>query len=99
MKKVIAILSLVLFAGAMQTTFAVNTSPLAIELHDQDELVKIATDELPNAVKQTLASADYQGWAVEEAFHNKTKDHYELKVKKEAETKTLKFSKDGKEIE
>lgn len=96
MKKVVAILSLVLFAGAMQTTFAVTSSAVAIEL--QDELVKITTDELPAAVKQTLASADYQGWAVDEAFHNKTKDHYELKVKKEAETKTLKFSKDGKEI-
>ncbi|MBN8653586.1 MAG: hypothetical protein J0L67_19305 [Cytophagales bacterium] len=96
MKKVVAILSLVLFAGAMQTTFAVTSSSVAIEL--QDELVKITTDELPDAVKQTLASADYQGWAVEEAYHNKTKDHYELKVKKEAETKTLKFSKDGKEI-
>lgn len=96
MKKVVAILSLVLFAGAMQTTFAVTPSVVAIEL--QDELVKITTDELPDAVKQTLASADYQGWAVEEAYHNKTKDHYELKVKKEAETKTLKFGKDGKEI-
>jgi len=96
MKKVVAILSLVLFAGAMQTTFAVTSSSVAIEL--QDELVKITTDQLPDAVKQTLASADYQGWAVEEAYHNKTKDHYELKVKKEAETKNLKFSKDGKEI-
>lgn len=96
MKKVVAILSLVLFAGAMQTTFAVTPSVVAIEL--QDELVKITTDELPDAVKQTLASADYQGWAVEEAYHNKTKDHYELKVKKEAETKALKFGKDGKEI-
>lgn len=96
MKKVVAILSLVLFAGAMQTTFAVTSSSVAIEL--QHELVKITTDQLPDAVKQTLASADYQGWAVEEAYHNKTKDHYELKVKKEAETKTLKFSKDGKEI-
>lgn len=96
MKKVVAILSLVLFAGAMQTTFAVTPSVVAIEL--QDELVKITTDELPDAVKQTLASADYQGWAVDEAYHNKTKDHYELKVKKEAETKTLKFGKDGKEI-
>jgi hypothetical protein len=96
MKKVVAILSLVLLACAMQTTFAVTSSSVAIEL--QDELVKITTDQLPDAVKQTLASADYQGWAVEEAYHNKTKDHYELKVKKEAETKTLKFSKDGKEI-
>ena len=96
MKKVVAILSLVLFAGAMQTTFAVTPSTVAIEL--QDELVKITTDDLPDAVKQTLASADYQGWAVEEAYHNKTKDHYQLKVKKEAETKTLKFGKDGKEI-
>ncbi|MCW5909901.1 MAG: hypothetical protein KIT62_02445 [Cyclobacteriaceae bacterium] len=96
MKKVVAILSLVLFAGAMQTTYASVNPIVVVEL--QDELVKITTDELPDAVKQTLASADYQGWAVEEAYHNKTKDHYELKVKNEVETKTLKFSKDGKEI-
>ncbi|HCZ35471.1 MAG TPA: hypothetical protein DHV26_06035 [Cytophagales bacterium] len=96
MKKVVAIFSLVLLAGVMQTAFAVNSPTVVMEL--QDELVKITTDELPDAVKQTLASADYQGWAVEEAYHNKTKDHYELKVKKEAETKNLKFSKDGKEI-
>jgi hypothetical protein len=96
MKKVIAILSLVLFAGALQTTFAVTPATVVVAL--QDELVKITTDELPEAVKKTLASADYKGWAVEEAYHNKTKDQYELKVKKEVETKTLKFSQDGKEI-
>ncbi|MBX2896732.1 MAG: hypothetical protein KF763_14900 [Cyclobacteriaceae bacterium] len=96
MKKVIAILSLVLFAGVTQATFGVSSLPIAVET--QDELVKITTDELPEAVKQTLATADYKSWTVEEAYHNKTKDHYELKVKKEAETKTLKFAKDGKEI-
>lgn len=96
MKKVVAILSLVLFVGAMQTTFAsVN---IKSNVEQTDELVKITTDDLPEAVKKTLATADYKGWTVEEAYHNKTKDHYELKVKKETETKTLKFGKDGKEI-
>jgi len=96
MKKVVAILSLVLLAGAVQPSFAARRSAIVISV--QDELAKITTDDLPDAVKQTLASVDYQHWAVEEAYHNKTKDHYELKLKKEAETKTLKFSKDGKVI-
>jgi hypothetical protein len=96
MKKVVAILSLVLFAVAMQTTYAsVNTTA---NVEQTDELVKITTEELPDVVKKTLATADYQGWTIEEAYHNKTKDRYELKVKKDAETKTLKFGKDGKEI-
>ncbi|MBX2901738.1 MAG: hypothetical protein KF775_18960 [Cyclobacteriaceae bacterium] len=96
MKKVVAILSLVLFAGAMQTSYASN-SVIATEIQN-DELVKITIDELPAPVKETLATPAYQNWSIEEAFYNKTKDHYELSVKNGAESKTLKFGKDGKEI-
>ena len=63
-----------------------------------DEKVQIKTDEIATPVKATLATDAYKGWTIESAYHNKTKDIYEVQVKKDAEKKTLKFSKDGKSI-
>ncbi|MBX2964027.1 MAG: hypothetical protein KF687_16055 [Cyclobacteriaceae bacterium] len=62
----------------------------------QDEKVEIKSADLPEAVKTTLAGPDYSGWAVEAAYHIKSKDQYEVKLKKGEESKTVKLNKDGK---
>ncbi|MEY4931554.1 MAG: hypothetical protein RI909_2278 [Bacteroidota bacterium] len=103
MKKVIVMFSFVLFAGATQVIYAraaeVKAASSTFVVEQQDEKVKIKKEDLPVAVKKTLEGDAYKGWAIEEVFHNKTKDSYELSVKKGAEARTLKFNKDGSEIE
>jgi ribosomal protein L21E len=99
MKKVIfAIVAGVMSFGAVSAATAQRlTTPVS---QDQaDEKVKIKVEELPDAIKTALASDSYKGWSADAAFYNKTKDNYEVQVKKGTETKTLKFSKDGNIIE
>jgi ribosomal protein L21E len=99
MKKVIfAIVAGVMSFGAVNAVSAQRLdAPVA---QDQaDEKVKIKVEELPDAIKTALASDSYKGWSADAAFYNKTKDSYEVQVKKGTETKTLKFSKDGNIIE
>lgn len=98
MKKVIAILSFVVLAGTTQVVSAQVVEGPVKEVAQQDEKVKITVDELPAAVKKTLEGVDYEGWNIETVLHNKTKDSYELQVKKDADEKTLKFDKEGNSI-
>jgi hypothetical protein len=63
---------------------------------DQDDKTKIKSEELPEAVKKTLEAQEYRGWLIDAAYHIKSTDSYEVQLKNGAETKTVKFSKDGK---
>lgn len=97
MKKLMIVAAL-LMVGVATVTTAV---PVASEvvMNQGDEKVKIKLADLPEAVKATLQTEPYTGWTIENVYHNKTQDHYEVEVKKGTEKKTLKFSKDGKAIE
>jgi hypothetical protein len=64
----------------------------------QDDREKIKPEELPEAVKTTLNGDEYKGWLVQTAYRIKSKDLYEVEVKKGAETKTIRFDKDGKVV-
>ncbi len=101
MKKVIfAIVAGVMSVGAVNVASAQRVDASTSIAQDQaDEKVKIKVEELPDAIKTALASDSYKGWSADAAFYNKTKDNYEVQVKKGTETKTLKFSKDGNIIE
>ncbi len=100
MKKVIAIFSFVVLAGATQLVQAQEQPQTpATEVTQEDEMVKITVEELPEAVKEALASNDYQSWTVSEVFHNKTKDTYKVVMKNGAEETKLKFNRDGSPIE
>ncbi len=101
MKKVIfAVVAGVMSFGAVSVASAQRIDAPSAQSQDQaDEKVKIKIEELPDAVKTALASDSYKGWSADAAFYNKTKDNYEVQVKKGTETKTLKFSKDGNIIE
>jgi hypothetical protein len=63
---------------------------------DQDDKTKIKSEELPEAVKKSLEGQEYRGWLIDAAYHVKSTDSYEVQLKNGAETKTVKFSKDGK---
>ncbi|MBX2969870.1 MAG: hypothetical protein KF803_10910 [Cyclobacteriaceae bacterium] len=61
----------------------------------QDEKVEIKADELPQPVRSVLSSEAYKDWSIEKAYHHKTNNHYEVKLKKGTESKSVKFDKDG----
>jgi len=99
MKKVIfAIVAGVMSVGAVQVAKA-QAAPKATETAQTDEKVKIKVEELPDAIKTALGGDAYKGWSANSAFYNKTKDIYEVDVKKGTEAKTLKFTKDGSIVE
>lgn len=65
----------------------------------QDKKTEVKYEDLPQAVRTTLAGEAYKDWEVVKAWHNVDKDQYEIEVKNAStETKTLKFNKEGKEI-
>jgi len=64
---------------------------------NKGEKVKIKSEELPEAVKKSLEAQEYRGWMISSAY--KAGDIYEVELKNGAETKTVKFSKDGKKVE
>ena len=77
-------------------TEAVTPAPQDAAAQDQDDKTKIKSEELPDAVKKALEAQEYRGWLIDGAFHVKSTDSYEVQLKNGAETKTVKFSKDGK---
>lgn len=97
-KLIVAVSMLVLGAGTVSTAVAKEASS-ATTILQADEKVKVKVEELPEAIKTTLASEPYSAWKAETALLNKTKDYYEIEVKKGTEKRTIKLSKDGKAVE
>jgi len=103
MKKIILAATLA-FAGftAVQAS-EVSTIKNAAIVAVQDSAVKtpVKLEELPEPITTALKSDTYKGWTAIEAFAVKegTKEYYLVNVKKEAETGSLKFDKDGKPVQ
>ena len=91
----IALLGSVAFVSADAISYSINQTPAA----QQDEKVKIKPEELPEAVKKALEMQDYRGWLVDAAYKDTAKETYEVHLKNGAETKIVKFNKDGKKVE
>jgi len=97
MKKTLFLLSaLVVGVGFADAAPAITVKP-AIAV-TQDDKEKIKAEDLPEAVKTTLNGDEYTGWLIESAYKIKSKDQYEVELKKGAETKTVKLDKEGKII-
>jgi hypothetical protein len=79
---------------AQPSNAAVSTEQTA----QQDDKVKIKAEELPQTVKTALEGEEYRGWLINSAYHHKTADTFEVELKNGAETKTIKFDKEGKKI-
>ena len=91
----VALLGSVAFVSADAISYSINQTPAA----QQDEKVKIKPEELPEAVKKALEMQDYRGWLVDAAYKDTAKETYEVHLKNGAETKIVKFDKDGKKVE
>jgi hypothetical protein len=94
----LALLGSVAFVNAQDAATpapAATAAPAA----DQEDKAKIKSEELPEAVKKALEAQEYRGWLINGATHVKSTDTYEVELKNGAETKVVKFSKDGKVAE
>jgi hypothetical protein len=65
----------------------------------QEEKVKIKSDELPESVKTSLNGDQYKGWQIDAAYQYKTSGNFEVMLKNGTESKTVKFDKDGNKID
>jgi hypothetical protein len=63
---------------------------------DQDGYVSIKAEELPDAVKKALENQDYKGWIINAASYDEKKEKYLVELKNGADTKKVKFNKEGK---
>lgn len=102
MKKLILSAAIVAIAGL--TT--VNASEVKIAnpvVSVQDSVIKtpIKMEELPEAVLTVLKSDPYKDWTPTAAFSVKDgqKEYFQIDVKKEEETASVKLDKDGKPVE
>lgn len=99
MKKIM--LSLMVLALAGVVTVNANNKQGVVVVQQQDEKMPVKVEELPDAVKATLATDDYKEWKAEKAFHVKPAtgaEHFEIELKKGEEAKTVKLDKDGKVV-
>ena len=105
MKKVMfafaAMLGSVAFVNAQDESNNLKTPEAATtqEATQQDEKVKIKSEELPAGVKKALETQDYRGWLIDAAFKYTATETFEVQLKNGAETKVVKFTKDGKKVE
>jgi len=91
-----AMLGSVAFVSAQEATDNAVKTPATVQ---QDEKVKIKSEDLPDAVKKALETQDYRGWLIDAAFKYTATDLYEVQLKNGAESKIVKFNKDGKMVE
>jgi hypothetical protein len=94
----LALFASVVAVNAQENPTPQNPSNEAVS-PQQDEKVKIKSEELPEAVKKSLEAQEYKGWLINAAYQDKKAETYEVELKNGAETKVVKFSKDGKKIE
>jgi hypothetical protein len=98
MKKVVFFLSaMIVGVGFVNATATVDSKSSVVTVQ-QDDKEKIKPEELPEPIKTALNGDEYKGWLVQTAYRVKAKDVYEVEVKKGAETKTIRFDKEGKVV-
>lgn len=98
MKKVSIIAALFICAAGVINANAANVSRRSEIVAKFDEKVKVKKEDLPEAVKASLAGNDYKGWEISECYMYKEAGTYEIELKNGDEKKTVKLDKDGKAI-
>jgi len=58
--------------------------------------VKIQKEGLPEAARKTLDGDAYKGWTIANVYKVKNGEEYEVELKKDNTSQTVKFNKDGK---
>lgn len=105
MKKVIVASAALFFAAISSNVKAATISrkaPIICSINSDSTETRTAVkpEELPEAVKQTLASDDYKGWTPSTLFLVKGgTEYYEVTLTKEgSQANTVKIDKEGKKL-
>jgi len=93
MKKLFFVSAAALLSVAAMSAPVLTQTPTQLVVV-QDKKVEIKAEELPQAVKDKIA-AEYAEWTISKAYLHEATSQYEVDFKKEAQTKTVKFDKDG----
>jgi hypothetical protein len=91
-----------------------STTP-STSMAQEDGRVKIKSQDLPDAVKKSLEGQDFRGWLVNSSYKVKSSnvnddtsisatgatatEVYIVELKNGAQTKTVRFDKDGKKLD
>ena len=84
-----------------QGTTQTATPPAATTAPAEDVKTAVTVEELPAAVKTTLASPSLKVWTPYEAYLVKEKDgdeYYAINIKKDDQTGSVKLDKEGKPV-
>lgn len=99
-KQIISVFALLLTSFAtVQANHLIQTNTV---ISSVQEKVAVKPEDLPEAVKSTLASDTYAGWQVVSAFLVTKADNtqiYEVSLKKGEESATINMDKEGKKVE
>jgi len=103
MKKIILSAAILAVAGLTSVKASEIKNPVMISVH-QDSTTKTPVElkDLPEPVQKTLQSDPVKEWTPTAAFLVTNADkstYYQVDVKKETETGSLKIDKDGKVIQ
>ncbi|HHU56934.1 MAG TPA: hypothetical protein GXZ39_01415 [Bacteroidales bacterium] len=98
-KRNVLMLTLALAAGSvslMANTAKMNEEVVITAEQEVSKTTVEATD-LPDAVKNALAATEFEGWAIAEAalIQDAQKSLYVIKLTKDEETQTVKFTPEG----
>jgi hypothetical protein len=83
------------------TTPATTVTATAVATTPADERTAVKQEELPAAVKQTLAADEYKGWETASIFwvKNEKAEYYEVSLKQADKVSVVKLNKDGKKVD
>lgn len=97
MKKVIIATIALTFAGYTNAT-PVNNAEITITAEDTRTPVKL--EDLPEAVKKSLASTAFEGWTPAAAYlvEGVASSYYEITLTKDAEKTIAKLDKEGNTV-
>ncbi len=97
-----AVAGSVTFANAQEAAQDSTTQSQTGITSDQesaDQKMKIKTEELPDAIKQTLADQEYKGWIINAAYQDRKEENYEVELKNGADTQVVKFNSEGQRLD
>jgi hypothetical protein len=82
-----------------QTTDTTSATAVAV-VREENDKTPVKLEDLPAAVKKTLAGSDYDGWKPVTAYWVKSEktSYYEIEVTKGDEKKTVNLTPEGTRI-